>query len=914
MPDQIYIGNISKGQKSDRIAFNIDNDAFPNMFNFYTWRGRAKRKRGTKPLAQLELQVQSVLTATPPLSWQVGTIVTLNGAGAGTVNLISRYGLPATSTITPASISFSDGVNTYTEPATPNGTLVGAPGGSGTINYATGAVTITGGAANGNLIGFFDYFPGQPVVGLEDYDTTTAATSTNNPLFPVLLAFDTTNAYQIAQISASNNYFYNVSYYKSSNVPVEWSGQNYQQFWSTNYSGAFWATNNKPGLNFLNATKVSGSGGGGSPFVITFTSIGSPFTTLVVGDQLFFNQSSNGGTIVGTVGTVTAINNASTGTYTVTFTPPVTWPGAGTTAIALMLTNSLTGQDGIRWYDGDMTSGTGLPTSTTTGWVNFSPPLTASTVSIDNTPAATYYLVGALAILPYKDRLLFFSPYIQAITNGSAGTIFQLTDTVLWSWNGTPYYNSLTPSGETYNISSYYVDQTGFGGYLPAGIPQPIISVSNNQDVLLIGFGGDGRKTRFVYTGDDLQPFLFFNINSELPSSSTFSAVALDKGMLDIGSRGIAITDQQSCSRIDLDIPDNVFQIQNTNFGLLRVNALRDYKNEWIYFTYPLNNSPWVFPTQTFLLNYRDNTWGILYENWTHQGTYRSQISKTWSTTRFKSWLAWNEPWNAGSTSPLFPQTIAGNPQGYVLITGEGTNEAPSGTIQAIANSGGLTQITSTNHCVSANNPSLTGGDYLYFTGSLGVTGLNGLIGRVVSTANANTFVVDIPFPSGSYLGLGTYTRLSQPLVQTKQFPFYWDQGRKVRLATQRYLLDQTPNGQVTVNIYLSQDSDTVYNAGSIVPSQSPDPINNALIYSQLMYTCPESTNLGLTPANINLQMVTAKTQGQIWHRFNTSLIGDSVQIGITMNDSQMRTLAYATSEIVLHGMHLTVSPSQVLA
>ena len=90
----------------------------------------------------------------------------------------------------------------------------------------------------------------------------------------------------------------------------------------------------------------------------------------------------------------------------------ITVTGVG---ITQLLTNYIEGQDGIRWYDGDPTSTTGLPTVPPQpfGWVNFSPPLTATSVSIDSTTPALYYLVGALAILPFKDRLLFFSPFIQ---------------------------------------------------------------------------------------------------------------------------------------------------------------------------------------------------------------------------------------------------------------------------------------------------------------------------------------------------------------------------------------------------------------------------------------------------------------------------------------------------------------------
>jgi hypothetical protein len=60
--------------------------------------------------------------------------------------------------------------------------------------------------------------------------------------------------------------------------------------------------------------------------------------------------------------------------------------------------------------------------------------------------------------------------------------------------------------------------------------------------------------------------------------------------------------------------------------------------------------------------------------------------------------------------------------------------------------------------------------------------------------------------------------------------------------------------------------------------------------------------------------MPTADSQYQIWHRVNTSLIGDTFQVGITLSDAQMRNLVYATSEIDLHGIILTVSPSSLLA
>lgn len=895
MPEQIYIGNFARGLVTSRLPFVIDNDAFPYLFNFYVWRGRAKRKRGTRFLGRLQKQIHSV--AVPANPWEKGPLVLVAGAG----NLISGFSLESTASIVPGSISVVVGANTYTEPATPNGTLVGSPAGSGTINYATGAITISGGGV-GPLTGSFSYYPDLPVMGLKDFVFTSPGGTYSEfaALYPLSLDFDTKYSYQINQTGVP--FFYLTSYYKGTNVPFVWSGQDFQQFWTTNYSGALWATNNKAGFHFVNGTYTSGSGTPNITF--NFKSNGVNFTSLVIGDKLWFNEWTTGGsTINGLTGTVSNVAGAAAGNYIVTFTGNQTVAGTG---IAQLLTNSISGQDGIKWYDGDPTSGTGIPTGTGLGWVNFSPPLTATSVALDNGVAGLYYLVGALAILPFRDRLLFFSPQIQT----STGAVIVLQDTVLWSWNGTPFYAPPVPLNQTSDITAYYVDQTGKGGYLSAGISQPIITVANNEDVLIIGFGGDGRKTRFVYTGNDFNPFLFYSINSELPSTATFSSVVMDKGALDIGIYGLTMTDQQSSARVDLDIPDEIFTIQALNNGMLRVNAVRDFLREWIYFAYPLYGSAWKFPTQTFLFNYRDNTWGILYENFTAHGTFRPIKKRTWATTGFASWKVWREAWTAGSASPQYPNIIAGNPQGYVLIKDQGTGEAPSGAIEAIANDGnGNTQITSTNHCVTSSNPGTYNGDFLLFQNIIGTdSSLNGQIGKVLSTPDANTFVVDLPFPAGTYLGLGTFTRLSQPWLQTKQFAPYWDQGRKVRLCVQKYLLDATTNGQVTVNINLSQDPDNIWNS----PQSNPPP--NGLVYSQLMYTCPESTNIGLTPANTNLQMPTAEAQFQIWHRFSTSMIGDSVQIGITLNDDQMRNITYATSEIALHGIHLVTEKSYHLA
>ena len=207
------------------------------------------------------------------------------------------------------------------------------------------------------------------------------------------------------------------------------------------------------------------------------------------------------------------------------------------------------------------------------------------------------------------------------------------------------------------------------------------------------------------------------------------------------------------------------------------------------------------------------------------------------------------------------------------------------------------------NHC-------LNNGDFIIISGALGEISyqVNNRIFKV-DNATTNEFNLNPTITASTYFGGGLIKRMYIPFIQTKQFPVAWDMGRKSRLGDQKYLLTTTQNSQIQLLIYLSQNSNSPYNTGGVVPDVSV--INNSLIYSSLLYTCPESCNLGLTAANTNLQMITeinptqtdaSSPQAQIWHRVNTSLIGDSVQIGFNLSEDQMRSLDSVGTSIIITG------------
>ncbi len=928
MGQKLVVGPFNKGYRNDRTAFIIDNDNFPTLVNAYQWRGRVKRKRGTSRLGRLTRYFNSTV-----LSYNTGsTTITLNGSGAG--NLLTGFSLQANGNIIPGSVVITDTMTAivYTDPAM-NGTL--SP--SGTINYATGDITIAAAAGN-TITAIFRYYPDLPVMGLEDL-------TLNVNQYPQTLAFDTTYSYQILPVAPY--VIYDVSFYKNPLTgvypgyvqktvvtPTSWNGQDYQQFWTVNYQGALWATNgiNVPfittniGMQFKDIVTVTVVAGG-PPAIATLqiTAHG-----LVVGDFVFINEVSTTTGINFQTGYVISVGDANN--VNVEF-PNATIATNGSGGIAQYLTNrSDTTKDCLRWYDGDPTDGSGTnPTlNGNHGWVNFAPPLSKAEFSIADLPPRQYYLVGARAIVPFKDRLLFFGPVVQT---SDADSQIYLQDTVIYSQNGTPYYTAsftgdaslsttvfspiLLPINQTATASAFWEDQTGFGGFISAGVDQPILTVSTNEDVLVVGF--DRLQTRIVYSGNDIVPFNFFLINSELGSGSTFSAINLDKGVLTRGNRGYVLTTQVDCQRFDLDIPDQVFQIQLIANGAERVTAQRDFVNEWIYFTYP-KNDPSVqvthkFPNQTLFYNYRDNSFGIFNEAFTTYGQFRKQTGFTWSNIgdTYGSWEEWNDPWNSGTSTLLQTEVIAGNQQGFIVFRADGTGETESLYIESVL----ANTVTSPNHCLDE-------GDYITFSGALGTvsTQINGKIFSVSALIDNDTFTIspeiedpfaNPPTVTGTYFGGGLITRMYVPYIQTKQFPAAWDMGRKTRIGFQQYLLSRTVNSQIQLLLFLSQNATNAYNTGPIVPDQFS--INNGLIYSTVLYTCPESTNLGLTPANTNLQTPTASDQEQIWHRINTSLIGDTVQLGFTMSDEQMRNPDFVNqfSEIELHGFIIDLNPSQML-
>lgn len=218
----IVISGSSSGLVNNVKPFLITDQAFQTLYNAYVWRERLKKRLGLRAVGRL----RRILTAQ--------SLGVTDGAGNFSGNIKTILSLETNAEIeaqgTPA-LTVHIGAQNFTE--TSPGILSNGASGTGTINYVTGALTIS---TNPALLATpitidFAYFPGLPVVGI-------FVREQSNVINEQTIFFDTKYAYIYS------------SGFQELVAGTTWDGQDFQLFYCTNYQGSdaskrlFFATNN----------------------------------------------------------------------------------------------------------------------------------------------------------------------------------------------------------------------------------------------------------------------------------------------------------------------------------------------------------------------------------------------------------------------------------------------------------------------------------------------------------------------------------------------------------------------------------------------------------------------------------------------------------------------------------------------
>jgi hypothetical protein len=810
--DRFLIAPINSGLRTDLKPWQIPEDAFTQLQNAYCFRGRIRKRFGSKYMA------------TVPLSSRLGVQIGTTDVSGDIVETVpgSVFGIGQ---------AFSIGSEIFTVYQLGTPALMYDTGFSAvyTYNTTTGAVVIEGSTPLTPVI----FYPATPVMGLTVYEF---GPINNQPSF----AFDTQFAYEFLTTA----WFRSVGTGSTPLSPI-WHGTDLNFFWASNWSGitadqtVMFVTN-----DFVNLTPT----GAGNP----------PPTGLATDDPIW--------------------------AYSQQFTVS-TWTPYSYSPSAAINPNNL------------------QPITVTQ---------TLKTAVAGDTIAS--YIETALIILPFKDRLIMLNTIEN---NATDATPYDITD------HGTMIATGITPANYLTSTSVQYVNRCRYSingspfavnawlqpkfvykpntaggtatvvssgaGFIDAPTEEAIVSAEYIKDRLIVYF--QESTWELVYTGNQILPFVWQKINTELGAEGTFSIVPFDKVVLGIGNVGVHACTGANVERIDNNIPDEIFEIKDKNEGVERVAGIRDYYTEMVYWTFPSSdqNPAEKYPNRILVFNYKTGAWAINDDCITAWGYFEQQTDTTWATANV-TWENANFTWNSGVQQAQFRQIIAGNQQGWVYIVNA-----------RISRNVGVMQITNITYTpgppakITLNiiNHTLTDGDYIYIENAPSVPNLNGniyqisfILDPITNVADVNNVNLVLPdddlTPGGVYDGGGTAARVSNIQIESKQLNPYVSKGRNVYLAKVDFCVEKTNTGAITVDYYPSGTNLSMV-------EQSQDTLSS--LGNNILETFPYA----LYPLE--------EQQERLWHTIYFQTEGEFIQMALYFQDFQIRTPAIALSPFEIEGM-----------
>lgn len=526
-----------------------------------------------------------------------------------------------------------------------------------------------------------------------------------------------------------------------------------------------------------------------------------------------------------------------------TLIPGTATPFFTTTNVKLFWETNNTGQFGATSDPPRITDGT--------TWYPFyddATPANTPWAKIDNTT----YLVNWLSMLPFRGRMVTFNTW-EGVNATSAANF---SNRIRWSTIGNPFipYAAGPPA-----TGSWRDDIRGQGGFLDIPTSEDIVSVGFVRDNLVIYCERSTWQLR--YTGRSIAPFQIEKVNSELGGEGPFSAVQFDTSLVGIGDKGIVECDSYKSERIDIKIPDFVFDFRNSNNGPFRVHGVRDFINRLSYWTIPLQDgydprvdpASWIFPNRRLVYNYENDSWALFTDSLTTLGTYQPQSSRTWLNTNVP-WIRCNFSWISSQPAAI-PSILGGNQQGFVEYLDELTTNDPSLFIQDIVGHGiAGVPITGTATVVTSPNHNLLTGFVIGISGiptGTPYASLNGgVFGVVVLDADSFQLMVydpvsqefslpqlDVP-PADPFVGYGLIDIRDNFSIISKKFNFL-DEGQSIQMGYLDILMNATePNepGAISLRVYLDYNDSE---ASNIVPQNeindysvvsNPDTFFNSVI------------------------------------------------------------------------------------
>lgn len=466
---------------------------------------------------------------------------------------------------------------------------------------------------------------------------------------------------------------------------------------------------------------------------------------------------------------------------------------------------------------------------------------------------ATITLWQALILIPYYGRLLALNTWEGATASGVSGAT-NFFARCRFSQLGDP----------TDQTNAWRSDIFGRGGFLDAPTNEAIVSAAFFRNTLIVFFEYSTWQLRYI--GEYGLPFIFERISSDFGVVSTYSPVVFDQGVMSVGDRGIIQAAANGVTRLDEQIPEQVFGFEIQNSAPNFVHGIRDFEKELVYWNYldtSNSSTTQTYPNTVLLFNYRNNTWATFRDTITCFGPAQFQFGITWdSLTTF--WES-NVSWDNVDDQAYVDYVTAGTQVGFVNIYQNPDAETPQPVNTLYAPAIAITAVDFTQHPTRITIPShnLENSEIIYIQNTIWSgtdPGLNNMI-YSVTIIDANTITLNIwnqefqnydavdITSSAIYLGGGIVTLFPKMNIVGKDFNPFQEAGKQFKLAFIDFQMDSNLASpaitattiQLFVNSYLGEQANLIStNLELINSSQNCGFITNATQANPCQITSPD--------------------------------------------------------------------------
>lgn len=446
-----------------------------------------------------------------------------------------------------------------------------------------------------------------------------------------------------------------------------------------------------------------------------------------------------------------------------------------------------------------------------TAWMNLQPLLTA-----------TVTLWQALIIIPYYGRLLALNTW-EGTTGSTYTGATNFFARCRFSQIGDP----------TDQTNGWRSDVFGRGGFIDAPTNEAIVSAAFFRNTLIVFFEYSTWQLRYV--GEYGLPFIWERISSDFGAVSPYSPILFDQGVMVVSDRGIIQAAANGVSRLDDQIPEQVFSFEIQNQAPNFVHGVRHFERELVYWNFVDTSNASTnqsYPNTVLVFNYRNNSWAKFRDTITCFGTSQFQFGITWdSLTTF--WES-NVTWDNVDDQQYVDYVTAGTQHGFINIYQNPDAETPQPVTTLYAPTLAITAVDFTVHPNKFTIPShnLANGEIIYIQNMLwnGTDpGLNNTIYNV-TVVDANTITlaiwdfasqnynsVDIT-SSAIYIGGGIVTLFPKMNIQGKDFNPFQGAGKQFKLSFIDFQMDSNIASpaiaattiQLFVNAYLGEQANLI--------------------------------------------------------------------------------------------------------